>query len=514
MRDNALYGTLTMTQQFQTSVSNAIPISAPALSGSFDTSPGIESGPETTFEPTAESASPAYSQLVQEIINQIRANRLKPGDPLQSTRELAVQLNISRGIVRRAYQELLDRGFIESKPGSKTVVRDVVSSIPLNSLPLIPNAPSSSIQSNVSRILPLSQWRERAWDYLSTRGSRNIDSLSEESEFERLGYAICTYLLRYKGIRCDADQLNIFANRQQAMQAVATQLGANQIVAIDNTTDPVTQKIFTARGAALRSINTETAGTSLSELNAIRESCKIFLTMPSDEYLHGRVMPANERLEILHWARQRGVAILEEAGECENQYYPTQVPSLYELSGGVQVNYLYSFGKMLHPLTDITIIVAASDFSCNSNFAMESSRPSLTETAILADLIVDGAMDSFIRRRQRHYRKLRQAAYFETTVTLGRFIKISPPKCAHHLVLDFPAQWSTEHILDSANSAKLSLTKFADYHRNGNHVIDQSSVALNETFSVHANRFLLNFLCQSPEEAAEKIRHFASILRQ
>jgi GntR family transcriptional regulator/MocR family aminotransferase len=358
-------------------------------------------------------------------------------------------------------------------------------------------------------MLPLSQWREKSIQRLSSGGSRGIDTLSEHVEFERLRYAICNYLLRYKGIRCDAGQLNIFANRRQALESVASRLGPNEVVAIDNTTAPAVQKIFTAFGAELRHINTESEGTSINELNALPESCGLFLTTPTDEYLLGSVMPQAERLEILRWARHRSVTILEEASECESQYCPSQIPSLYELSGGTHVNYLYSFGKMLNPLTDVTVIVSSKN--CTSSLATKSSRPSLMETAILADLIVDGAIDSFIRRRHRHYRKLRQAAYFETTVTLGRFVKISPEKCAHHLVVDFSSQWSTDYILKSACDAKLSLTLFADYYAYDNGE-DSQSGAVNETFSVHPNRFLLNFLGQSPEEIADKIRHFAGIL--
>jgi GntR family transcriptional regulator/MocR family aminotransferase len=456
-------------------------------------------------EPISESGSlPAYGRLAQEIINQIKSGRLKPGDTLQSTRELAVQLELSRGTVRRAYQELLDRGYTEGKPGSKTVVREIATLVPADI-----EAQSSSAEADGSRVLPLSQWRERVLQCLSPGSSRSIDGLSEEVEFERLRYAICNYLLRYKGIRCGASQVNVFANRRQALESIACKIGPNEVVAIDNTTAPTVQKIFNAFGAALRHINTESEGTAINELNALRESCKIFLTTPTDEYLLGSVMPQAERLEILRWARHRSVTILEEASECESQYCPTQIPSLYELSGGTQVNYLYSFGKMLNPLTDVTVIVTPKD--CKSSLATKSSRPSLMEIAVLADLIVDGAIDSFIRRRHRHYRKLRQAAYFETTVALGRFVKISPQKCAHHLVVDFSSQWSTEYILGSARDAKLSLELFADHYRDS-HEADSASGTVNETFSVHPNRFLLNFLCQSAEEIADKIRHFASIL--
>ncbi len=509
-----------MTQQLQMSILNSVPV----LENSVNGAPGslyeapiqsncdseLQEHTDTDRENEGQSEAghiPAYTRLVQDIINQIRSGRLKPGDTLQSTRELAVQLNLSRGTVRRAYQELLDRGFTEGKPGSKTVVRELAAVVPPTLI-----APEGSIEPDGSRMLPMAQWREKALQCLSSGNSRSLDALSETIEFERLRLAICNYLLRYKGIRCDASQLSVFSNRHQAFEAAAEHMAIGSAIAIDNTTDPVVQKIFADRGIELRPVNTETEGSSLNELNALPATCKTFLTTPTDEYLLGSTITLSERREILRWARQRGVTILEEASECENQYCPSQIPSLHELSGGANVFYLYSFGKMLNPLTDMTVVVAP----CGSSpyVSSKSLRPSLFETAILSDLIVDGALDSFIRRRHRHYRKLRQTAYFEMTVGLGRFVKISPEKCAHHLVVDFSAQWSPEYILSAAENAKLSLTLFENYHREAiNRSDDKDGLQIwNGTFSAHANRYLLNFLCQSPDEIAERVRAFATIL--
>jgi GntR family transcriptional regulator/MocR family aminotransferase len=504
-----------MTQQFQASISNVVapPVSQGALEPS--THPAAEATSEAIFDialftpsaPISEDSSlHLYSRLAQEIIDQIKSGRLKPGDTLASTRELAVQLELSRGTVRKAYQELIDRGFTEGKAGSKTVVKNIAPLVTVNRV-----IQSNRIVPNGLRMLPLSQWREKAAHCLSPGSSTSIDGLSDENEFEKLRFAIRTYLLRYKGIECDIGQLNIFANRRQALEAIASRFGRNEAVAVDSTTDPVVQKIFTFFGAELRHVNTESEGTALDELNALEKTCTTFLTTPTDEYLVGSVMPRAERLGILRWARLRSATILEEASECESQYCPTQIPTFYELSGGLQVNYLYSFGKMLDPLTDITVVVTSKD--CKSPLSTKSSRPSLMETSILADLIVDGGIDSFIRRRHRHYRKLRQAAYFEMTVALGQFVKISPQKCAYHIIVDFTSRWSTEQILRSAGEAKLSLTLFADYYQDK---LDDDLLSRigNESFSVHPNRYLLNFLCQTPEEIADKIRHFASILKR
>nr|WP_241674665.1 winged helix-turn-helix domain-containing protein [Paenibacillus luteus] len=45
-----------------------------------------------------------------------------PGSPLPSKRKLAEQFGVNRSTVVLAYSELRSLGFIESQPGSKTLV--------------------------------------------------------------------------------------------------------------------------------------------------------------------------------------------------------------------------------------------------------------------------------------------------------------------------------------------------------------------------------------------------------
>ncbi len=65
---------------------------------------------------------PIYRQLMRQISEAIAGGRLKPGDKLDSHRELAEQLVIAPLTVKKAYDELEALGFIETQRGRGTFV--------------------------------------------------------------------------------------------------------------------------------------------------------------------------------------------------------------------------------------------------------------------------------------------------------------------------------------------------------------------------------------------------------
>lgn len=69
--------------------------------------------------------------LVDELITQIKEGRYKPNEKLPSENELADQYRIPRMIVRKAYEQLQDLGFIFSKQGRGSYVQNRKQQIPL-----------------------------------------------------------------------------------------------------------------------------------------------------------------------------------------------------------------------------------------------------------------------------------------------------------------------------------------------------------------------------------------------
>lgn len=62
--------------------------------------------------------------IVEQIVRQIQAGKIKPGDRLPSERELIKILRVSRSSVREALQGLAMMGLIESRAGQGTFVSD------------------------------------------------------------------------------------------------------------------------------------------------------------------------------------------------------------------------------------------------------------------------------------------------------------------------------------------------------------------------------------------------------
>jgi DNA-binding transcriptional regulator YhcF (GntR family) len=69
------------------------------------------------------SEVPIRSQIAEQIVLSIATATLKPGDVLPSVRELAIRLGISRNTASAAYQDLVDRSYVERRRGAKMVVR-------------------------------------------------------------------------------------------------------------------------------------------------------------------------------------------------------------------------------------------------------------------------------------------------------------------------------------------------------------------------------------------------------
>jgi GntR family transcriptional regulator len=76
----------------------------------------------TAIRVSQSSGVPVYKQIVDQVEFMIEAGQMSDGDRLPSSRMLASNLQVNRNTVARAYQELRDAGYIESRRRSGMVV--------------------------------------------------------------------------------------------------------------------------------------------------------------------------------------------------------------------------------------------------------------------------------------------------------------------------------------------------------------------------------------------------------
>ena len=71
-----------------------------------------------------DGSEPAYKQLCEKIIKAITQGELKPGDRLPSEAALYHSTGLSKGTIRRAYEELERDGFITTIVGKGSFVQE------------------------------------------------------------------------------------------------------------------------------------------------------------------------------------------------------------------------------------------------------------------------------------------------------------------------------------------------------------------------------------------------------
>src|SRR5882724_4061474 len=91
------------------------------------------SASELLVELRRDDPLPLHHQLEQELRGAIRGGRLQAEVVLPSTRALAEQLGVSRGVVVEAYEQLVAEGYLSSQPGGTTRVCAKVAEPPVMS---------------------------------------------------------------------------------------------------------------------------------------------------------------------------------------------------------------------------------------------------------------------------------------------------------------------------------------------------------------------------------------------
>src|SRR6188472_3430712 len=168
---------------------------------------------------------PLHHQLEQELRRAIRAGRLQPETALPSTRVLAEQLDLSRGVVVEAYEQLVAEGYLMSVPGGAT---RVASRAAAPTLDRTRTSASPEIRISFAYGRPdVTQFPRQIW-------LRSIRRVLVEAPSDRLTYldrrgapelheALASYLNRVRGTAADPADIVICNGFAQAVDLV-TQL--------------------------------------------------------------------------------------------------------------------------------------------------------------------------------------------------------------------------------------------------------------------------------------------------
>jgi len=133
-----------------------------------------------------ESDVPIRQQLAEQIVFLISTDKLKPGQPLPSVRELARRLKIHHNTVSHAYKELVRRTWLVRRRGSRVLVRSHADMLLQGAAEGLDELLNMTIQAARERGYSLQALRERFRERLLAEPPDHVLVVDQEAGLRRL----------------------------------------------------------------------------------------------------------------------------------------------------------------------------------------------------------------------------------------------------------------------------------------------------------------------------------------
>ena len=347
----------------------------------------------------------------------IRNGRLRLGEALPATRQLALELGISRASVVEAYARLAAEGFLESRPGSATRVAHGARSAIDGSRKLAarhaatydlrPGGPDVSL-------FPWSAWARAAMTVART-APEGVLQYGDPAGQPPLRAALAAYLGRTRAVVAHPDELVVTAGVTQSLALLCRILvrgGVRELGVEDPGPNTPERSLIRAAGMEPVPVRVDDEGIDVGALAA--SGVRAVLMTPAHHYPGGAVLSAARRRALVRWARDAGQPerlIIEDDYDAEFRYDRQAVAALQGLAPD-RVAYLGSASKLLAPGIRIGWAVAPGTLvaALAAEKAFDDYGSPTIDQLILAELIEDGSLARHVRRARLAYRRRRDLA--------------------------------------------------------------------------------------------------------
>jgi GntR family transcriptional regulator/MocR family aminotransferase len=470
--------------------------------------------------------------LTTQLRDAIGDGRLPAGSALPSSRILATELSVSRGVVTEAYRRLADEGQVagRGRAGTKVVAALAEPGVvrpgdsgarwtqsgarPAQSedRPAPARVPGTGIfdalraapcRIDLSPGVPdLAAFPRSAW----LRAERSVLSDLAPASF---GYgdprgapsfraAVANWLARNRGIRADPDEVIITAGVAQALALLARSLrqaGLSE-VAVEDPGSLGARQQLQSWGLATPPVAVDDSGLRVSDLRA--SGAAAVMVTPAHHFPMGVVLSGNRRRDLRHWAQDGGL-VIEDDYDAEHRYDRPPVPALRAVLPD-RVCYAGSVSKLLAPALRVgwllvppvlhEAVVAAKRDTDLGNAVL----PQLT----LGELMATGDLERHHRLlRKRHVR--RRDAMIEAVREYLPHARVHGAAAGLHLTLTFGDPGSGRPDADIAAAALTAGVK-------------------TQPLSWHSQRpgppgLVLGYAASTPAQIADGIAVIAKVMR-
>jgi GntR family transcriptional regulator/MocR family aminotransferase len=401
-------------------------------------------------------------QLTAALREAIAEGRLAPGARLPSSRQLAADLRVSRGVVVTAYEQLVAEGRLISNQGSGTTV---VCSAPTYAPPSErPGAYVGAEQTHLPIDLrpgtpdlaafPRAAWR-RAYERALTAATNADLGYADATGAPRVRQTLADYLGRVRAARLTADDVVVTTGAAQAFALVAAHLRQAGAVrfGVEEPGSPSIRAHLTAHGLRLVPIPVDEDGLDVAALRA--SDVQAVMVTPAHQYPTGVVLAPHRRAELIAWARQTGGLVVEDDYDAEFRYDRDPVGCLQGLAPDV-VAHLGSASKALAPALRLGWLCPPRDRRGPVHAAKDAADhggPALEQLAF-ADLLATGGYDRHLRQARRAYRTRRDALVAALATYLPQ-CRVHGVAAGLHLVVELPPGTDDAAVAAKAHAAEL-----------------------------------------------------------
>jgi GntR family transcriptional regulator/MocR family aminotransferase len=361
------------------------------------------------------------AEIYRQLRGAIHDGRLRAGEALPPTRELAARLEVSRSTVNVAYDRLIGEGFAMGKPGSGTYVSLHASRISRHQAPCEAVLQARAIWSQVhfpSSLLRPARFDFRpgrpdaalfpheSWLRIVARESRRLggrEACGDPAGHRGLRAAIAHHVATSRGLRVEADDVIVTNGAQQAIDMIARVLAApgDRVVVEDPGYGPP-RRLFASLGLEVCAVPVDEQGLVVE---AFPERSRLVYASPSHQFPLGMSMTLPRRLELLEWARRADAAIIEDDYDSEFRYDGRPLEPLHVLDAGRRVIYVGSFSKTMLPTLRLGFVIAPPSLRAalaSAKFVTDWCSPVATQAA-LARFIEEGLFARHVRKMRATY---------------------------------------------------------------------------------------------------------------
>ncbi|SIT45749.1 Transcriptional regulator, GntR family with aminotransferase domain [Paraburkholderia ribeironis] len=371
-------------------------------------------------------------QVAQALREAVRNGEILPGDALPSTRLLAASLQIARGTVIEAYEQLIAEGFLESKEGAGTRVaralaeprqareprvirrRSALRGLPEPAVafaqiaqefrPLAPVPFAVSVP--VGLTAPGDIWR-RLGNRVRAKGPGAPAGYTDPLGALPLREAIAGYVRKSRSVHCEAGQVIVTSGTQQGLfLACQVLLGSRDEAWVENPAYRGVTAILESTGHRDTMIRVPVDAEGIDVEAGIRMAphARAAFVTPSHQYPLGMPMSVARRSALLAWARANHAWLVEDDYDSELRYQGYPFPSLQGLDPD-RVIYLGTFSKILFPSLRLGYAIVPDDLVdafCGARVLMDRHPPN-ADQHVLAAFMAEGHLERHIRRVRNVY---------------------------------------------------------------------------------------------------------------